>query len=347
MVVPTKTRENDTRKFELDVSAAGMDAPWFHAGPLIQPKKLQVQSGLWKWEKIESLVRRTPDFVTPGEGAERRILRIANPGVAERTATHTISIAFQYLMPGEVAPAHRHSPNAMRFMIQGEGAYTTVNGDRYMMHTGDVILTPAGDWNDHGNDGSRPVMWMDILDSPVVRFLEGLKTEPYPHEKQTAGAQNELSERFYFSPGLVPARDGNGKPEQLLAFRWRKAREALDRLAEVESNPFDDVMLEYVQPRTGASVFPCIGAYLQMIRPGIETKAHRHSSSAVYFVREGTGTTEVNGTTYEWAKGDVLIIAPSAVHKHTNKGRESAVLFTVQDSPMLKALGFYREESVS
>jgi gentisate 1,2-dioxygenase len=348
MAISTKITEKDTQQFELDVRAAGMDAPWFHPGPLIQPKKLQVQSGVWKWDKIEPLVRSTPDFVDPGKGAERRILRIANPGVAELTATHTISIAFQYLMPGEVAPAHRHTPNAMRFMIDGEGAYTTVNGDKCMMHPGDVILTPAGDWHDHGNEGHGPVMWMDILDSPVVRFLEGLKTDPYPQEKQAPSARNERSERLYFSPGLVPAHDGGaGKAtEQLLAFRWKKAREALDRLAEVESDPFDDVMLEYVQPRTGASVFPCIAAYLQMIRPGVETKAHRHSSSAVYFVREGSGMTEIGGANYEWSKGDVMVVAPSAVHRHRNNSREPAVLFTVQDSPMLKALGFYKEEAV-
>ena len=145
----------------------------------------------------------------------------------------------------------------------------------------------------------------------------------------------------------MPAGNGTAKaPEQLLAYRWSKAREALDRLADVQSDPFDDVMLEYVQPRTGASVFPCIAAYLQMVRPGLETKAHRHSSSAVYFVREGSGSTEIAGTNYEWSKGDVLVVAPSAVHKHKNADAEPAVLFTVQDSPMLKALGFYREEAV-
>lgn len=346
MATTTKITEKDAQQFEHDVKAAGLDAPWFHPGPLIQHKKMQVQAGLWKWDKIEPLVRATPDHVDPGKGAERRILRIANPGVAEMTATHTISIAFQYLLPGEVAPAHRHSPNAMRFMIDGEGAYTTVNGDKTVMRPGDVILTPAGDWHDHGNEGPGPVMWMDILDSPVVRFLEALKMESYPHEKQAPSAKNERSERLYFASGLVPGSDSAKPAEQLLAFRWDKAREALDKLAEVESDPFDDVMLEYVQPRTGASVFPCIAAYLQMIRAGVETKAHRHSSSAVYFVREGSGTTEINGTSYAWSKGDVLVVPPSAVHKHRNAGREPAVLFTVQESPMLRKLGFYREEAL-
>jgi gentisate 1,2-dioxygenase len=99
-----------------------------------------------------------------------------------------------------------------------------------------------------------------------------------------------------------------------------------------------------VEPRTGASVFPCIGAYLQMIRPGVETRAHRHSSSAIYIVVRGSGTSHVNGTEYHWSKGDILVIAPSAVHKHANPSGEPAILFSVQDVPLLKTLGFYREE---
>jgi gentisate 1,2-dioxygenase len=346
MATSTEISEKAAQQFAEDVRAAGLDAPWFHPGPLIQPKKFQVQSGLWKWNKIEPLVRATPDFVAPGKGAERRILRIANPGVAELTATHTISIAFQYLVAGEIAPAHRHSPNAMRFMIDGQGAYTTVNGDKCVMRPGDLILTPAGAWHDHGNEGSGPVMWMDILDSPVVRFLETLNMEPYPHEKQMEGIKKGISEQRYFGPGLVPASHDAEKQERLLVYRWDKAYEALQGLANVESDPFDDVILQYVEPRTGASVFPCIAAYLQMLRPGVETRAHRHNSSGMYFVVQGSGTTHVNGTEYRWSKGDVLVVAPSAVHKHANPGTEPAVLFSVQDVPLLKTLGFYKEEAM-
>jgi gentisate 1,2-dioxygenase len=345
MATSTKVSEQAAQQFADDVRAAGLDAPWFHPGPLIQPKKFQVQSGLWKWDKIEPLVRNTPDFVAPGKGAERRILRIANPGVAELTATHTMSIAFQYLIAGEVAPAHRHSPNAMRFMLDGEGAYTTVNGDKCTMRPGDLILTPGGAWHDHGNEGSGPVMWIDILDSPVVRFLETLSMEPYPHEKQIEGIKNNSSERRYFAPGLVPAGHEAENQERQLVYRWEKAYEALVRLAEVESDAFDDVILEYVDPRSGASVFPCIAAYLQMIRPRVETRAHRHNSSAIYIVVQGSGTTQVNETEYHWSKGDVLVVAPSAVHKHVNPTAQPAIFFSVQDVPLLKTLGFYREEA--
>lgn len=345
MATITKISEKDAQQFEHDVRAANMDAPWFHPGPLIQQKKTQVQSGLWKWETIEPLVRSTPSFVDPGKGAERRILRIANPGVAELTATHTMSLAFQYLLPGEVAPAHRHSPNAMRFMIDGQNAYTTVNGDKCVMRPGDLILTPAGTWHDHGNEGTGPVMWIDILDSPVVRFLETLSMEPYPHEKQIEGIKNDVSERRYSGAGLLPAGHDADKQERMLVYRWDNAREALMRLAEVESDPFDDVILQYTEPRTGNSILPCIGTYLQMIRPGVETRAHRHNSSAIYFAWEGSGATYVNGTEYRWSKGDVLVVAPSAVHKHANKGSEPAILFSAQDVPLLKNLGFYKEEA--
>jgi gentisate 1,2-dioxygenase len=345
MTDPTKILEQRAKQFADDVRAARLDAPWFHPGPLIQHKKARVESGLWKWEEIEKLLRSTPEFVAPGNGAERRILRIANPGVSELTATHTISVAFQYLLPGEVAPAHRHTPNALRFMIQGEGAYTTINGDKCVMRSGDLILTPGGTWHDHGNEGSEPVIWMDILDSPVVRYLETLSTESHPDERQTDGLQVGVSERRYFAVGLLPAGNERANQGRLLAYRWERAYQALLCLAEIESDPFDDVILQYVEPRTGESLLPSIAGYLQMIRPGIETRSHRHNSSAVYFVLQGSGTSHVDGTSYRWTKGDTLVIAPSSRHSHSNPSKEPAILFSVQDSPLLEALGFYREDT--
>jgi gentisate 1,2-dioxygenase len=190
------------------------------------------------------------------------------------------------------------------------------------------------------------VIWADILDSPVVRFLETLSMEPYPHEKQTGKLKDDVSEHRYGAPGLVPAGTDAAKHERLLHYRGDSACDALRRAAEVERDPFDDVILQYVDPRTGRPLLPCIACYLQMIRPGTETRAHRHNSSAVYFVVRGSGVSNVDGIDYQWAKGDVLVIAPSAVHKHRNAGTEPAVLFSAQDDPLLKSLGFYREEAV-
>jgi gentisate 1,2-dioxygenase len=302
---------------------AGLDAPWAQPGPLIRPKASAVQTALWRWSAIEPLVREGPRFVVPERGAERRILRLHNPGVPERTATHTISLAVQYLLPGEVAPAHRHTPNAVRFMLEGDGAYTAVDGVKYAMRRGDVVLTPSMTWHDHGNEGTAPVMWLDGLDSPVVRYLENLWTEPYPHDRQPVGA------------------DTAGRT---LHFPWAESHAALLRAAEGEPDPYDDVILEYVDPRTGRSLLPTLGCYLQLIRPGVRTRAHRQTSSAVYFVVGGAGATVVDGVRLDWREGDFFAIPPRARHDLASEGPDPAVLFSFQDVPLLTALGQYRAE---
>lgn len=325
--------------------AAGLDAPWSRPGPLIEPKKTRAEPRLWRWAEIEPLLRRSAEFVTPERGAERRILRLANPGVPERTSTHTLSVAVQYLLPGEVAPAHRHTPNAIRFMLHGRGAYTTVEGDKCLMAPGDLVLTPSMAWHDHGNEGSEPVIWLDGLDSPIVRYLEALSGEPHAMDRQPTGALAGLSERRFGVAGLRPtwAPPGTG-PTRLIHYRWEPTHAALLRLAELEPSPFDDVMMEYIDPATGRSVLPTMGCYIQIIRPGVRTRAHRQTSSAVYAVLQGSGVSVIDGACYEWQRGDFFVVPPRAPHAHANDGADPAILFSLQDVPLLTALGLYHEE---
>ncbi len=305
------------------LSQAGLDAPWTKPGPLIRPKASAMQARVWRWRDIEPLVRRSPEFMAPGRGAERRIIRLDNPGVPERTAGHTISVAVQYLLPGEVAPAHRHTPNAIRFMLHGEGAFTTIEGDKFVMRRGDLVVTPSMTWHDHGNEGSEPVMWTDALDSPVVRYLENLAMDPYEGEQQ-------------------PVR--TGPPAQHLHFPFETASAALLALAAGPADPFDDVIMEYRDPATGRSVVPALGCYLQLLRPGVRTRAHRETSSAVYHVVAGTGFTEIDGVRHQWGEGDFFAVPPRALHGHGNDGAAPAILYSVQDVPLLRALGLYRTE---
>jgi gentisate 1,2-dioxygenase len=308
-------------EFIQNLRAAGLDAPWSRPGPLIPPKATAVQSRLWRWADIEPLVRQGPEFMKPGRGAERRILRLDNPGVPERTATHTISVAVQYLLPGEVAPAHRHTPNAVRFMLEGEGAFTTVEGDKCVMRRGDLVITPSMTWHDHGNEGVEPVMWTDGLDSPVVRYLENLHMDPYPGEQQ-------------------PVREG--PPTRHVHYRWADSYAELLRRASGAGSPFDDVLMEYRDPISGGPVVPTLGCYLQTLRAGFRGRAHRESSSAVYHVVSGSGRTTIDGVAYDWGEGDFFAIPPRAVHEHANPGSDPAVLFSFQDVPMLQSLGHYR-----
>ncbi len=344
MALPTTRSEKELEDYCAELRAAGLDAPWSRPGPLIEQKKTKVESRLWRWTEIEPLLRRSAEYVSPGRGAERRIVRLANPGVPERTSTHTISVAVQYLLPGEVAPAHRHTPNAIRFMLRGQGAYTTINGDKCVMRPGDLVLTPSMTWHDHGNEGSEPVIWLDGLDSPVVRYLEVLSMHAYPDERQAAEEVAGLSERRFGTAGLRPvwgpAREASS---HLLHFRGEAARAALSRLTPSEATPFDDLMLEYIDPATGRSPLPTIGCYIQMVRPGVSTKAHRHSSSAVYTVFEGSGYTVIEGSRHDWQQGDFFAVAPWAAHSHGNEGSAPAILFSIQDIPLLKAVGLYAE----
>ena len=327
------------------VRAAGLDAPWSRPGPLIESKKTRAQPCVWRWSEIEPLLERSAEFIAPGQGTERRILRLANPGVPERTSTHTISVAVQYLLPGEIAPAHRHSPNALRFMLRGQGAYTTVEGDKCLMKPGDLVLTPTATLHDHGNEGTEPVIWFDGLDSPVVRYLEVLTMERHPEDRQEIGKVAGASERRFAAAGLRPAAGPVGAGAQrLIHYRWQAAYSALLQLAEVESDPFDDVILEYIDPSVARSVFPTIACYIQMIRPGVRTRAHRQTSSGVYHVVRGTGSTLIDGVRHGWGERDFFAVPPLARHEHVNEGSEPAVLFSLQDVPLLKALGLYREE---
>ena len=207
-------------------------------------------------------------------------------------------------------------------MLHGEGAFTTVDGQKCAMKPGDLVLTPGMAWHDHGNEGGAPVYWMDILDWQIVRFLENLTFEPYPDEQQ-------------------PALRGPGSD---IYFPWAEAHAALRRRAEQEPDPFDDVLLEYVDPRSGAALRPTVACYLQLLRPGVRTRAHRETSCAVYRVVEGRGVTTVDDQTFEWEPGDFFVVPPRARHAHANVGTEPAVLFTAQDVPLLKLLRLYRME---
>jgi gentisate 1,2-dioxygenase len=253
-----------------------------------------------------------------------------------------MSVSVQYLLPGEVAPAHRHTPCAVRFFLRGRGAYTTVEGDRCLMEPGDLVLTPPMMWHDHGNEGGEPVMWIDALDFPLVRYLDAVVYEHHDRRQQMVREALGVSERRYVAAGLRPAAPA--VPYPLIHYRWARAYEALCRLAEVDGSPFDDVAMEYVNPDTGGSVFPTLGCWIQMIQPGVHTRAHRQTSSAVYHVFAGRGHSVVAGTRFDWGPGDFFVVPPWAWHEHASDAREPAILFSVQDIPALKALALYREE---
>ena len=301
---------------------------------------------LWSWNVVRPLLLRAGGLITAAE-AERRVLMFLNPGnPAQIGATATLYAAAQLILPGETARAHRHSPAALRFVIEGEGAYTCVEGEKICMKPGDLVLTPAMVWHDHGNDGSEPVMWLDGLDIPLTAALNCMFLDEFPSLSQPETAPRERSEKLYGralfpSETLAPA----AKPySPVWAYRWAEAREALACLAQGSApDRFDGTILRYVNPANGGEVLPSMGCRLQLLRKGERTAAHRHTASAVYHVAEGSGHSILGGIRFDWRKGDTFAVPIWLWHEHAAP-TEDAVLFSVTDEPVLAPLGLLRSE---
>ncbi len=330
----------EEEQFYDNTESAGLRAAWM--GRRLE-RKPQVQPFAWRWADAQPLVLRSGDIVTPDRDVERRVLRLANPGLDHGT-THTISAALQLLLPGENAPAHRHTPTAIRWVLQGTGAYTTVEGDKCYMEPGDLVLTPSWTWHDHNNEGDGPMIWLDGLDTPLVNNLEATFYEQFPEDQQPIVGVGE-SVRKYASGALRPAWEDTNIPySPLWHYKWEQTHAALRNLAETDCSPFDDVAMEFSDPATGGPVLRTMACWIQMIRPNVNTKAHRHTSSAVYQVFRGKGHSVINGQRFDWSEGDFLVVPSWAWHEHANDTDDEAILFSIQDIPVMKSLSLYREE---
>jgi gentisate 1,2-dioxygenase len=319
---------------------------WELASEMTEHPMPKLRPHLWKWSFFESVLAVAGDVVPIGN--ERRALQLFNPGLGGRWATtNSLLGAVQMLLPGETARAHRHSPTAIRFIIEGEGAYTAVDGERVHMAPGDLVLTPSWAWHDHGNDTAERVVWFDGLDVPLVQSLEAMFFELYDGHQVPLRRRNNESEKLHggahLSPTWVRERP---LASPLLIYAWRSTYAALQALRDHEGDPFDGVILEYTHPQSGGPVLPTMACLIQMIRPGEHLRAQRHTGSAVYYVERGEGETIIDGVRFLWGKGDILVVPPWALHEHANRSRsEDAILFSIQDTPVLEKLGLHRSEA--
>jgi gentisate 1,2-dioxygenase len=310
--------------------------------PHPQPKMIP---HMWPWSTTESIIEESARAVPVGD--ERRALQLFNPGLGGRWATtNNLIAAVQILLPGEVARAHRHTPTAIRFIIEGTGAYTAVDGERVYMAPGDLILTPSWSWHDHGNETKERVVWMDGLDIPLIASVEAMFFEFYTAQQVAAtrppNASKQLFGHAHISPTWVKEKP---KASPLLLYSWDQTWQALNALRDHQGSPFDGIALEYRHPQTAGPVMPTMACCAQLLRPGEHTKAHRHTGSAVYHVVKGEGLTIINGQRFTWQKGDIIALPPWALHEHANSSANAdAVLFSIQDLPVLGALGLYYEE---
>lgn len=313
--------------------------------PHPQPKAIP---HMWPAHLLRSIVDESGEAVPVGE--ERRAMQLFNPGLGGRWATtNTLIAAVQVLLPGEVARAHRHTPVAIRFIMEGSGAYTKVDGERVYMEPGDLVLTPSWSWHDHGNETDNVVVWLDGLDLPLIQSLDAMFFQFYEQRQVPDLRAADTSARLHGHASLNPTWVKERTPHSpLLLYRWTNTLEALASMRDQEGSPYDGIALEYTHPQTGGSVLPTIACWVQLLRPGERLQAHRHTGSAVYYVVQGSGVTVIDGQAFSWSKGSVLALPPWALHEHANQSTsEDAILFSIQDTPVLERAALYYEEALA
>lgn len=347
-MVDEAARLQSRQQFNARLNEIGMriqqpeDTPLFTRQPQARMKPMH-----WKWSDILGSLDALAQHISLGGSSERRTLKLANPGL-EYGTTPTFWVSIQYILPGEVASAHRHTPEAFRFVIQGEGCSTTVNGENYDMNEGDLVLTPSWAWHDHTHLGSEPMIWMDVLDISLVRSFDSIFFEDYSEEVQPIDATPHRSYQQWGSGTLRPAgAPARGPDNPLLAYPRHQTDAAVAAAAGLPSDAENDVLLEYQNPSNGGPALYSMSTKTQLLRPGFVGALHRELGSKVYYVIEGSGVTTVDGAQIRWEKGDLFAVPSWAAHRHDNPGTGPARLFRVDDSPVLRALGLYRTETLS
>jgi gentisate 1,2-dioxygenase len=294
----------------------------------------------WPYEAVKPLLLQA-GALTPIEKAERRVLVLANPGhgLEKMQASAAMYLGLQLLLPGEWAPSHRHTPNAVRMVVEGEGAWTTVEGERCPMQRGDLILTPTGLWHEHGHDGSEPVVWLDVLDLPLVHYLEA----SYHVNGTRQAVQPGRGDRAYARGGLAPAPvfGRAGKAYPMLRYPWADTRAALLELAADEAGR-EAVQLEYINPETGASAQNILGYHALMLRPGQLLKLPARSPAMVLHLIEGGARVQCEDQAFVLANADTCCLPGYAAVTLANAStHEPAFLFIADESPLHKKLGLH------
>ena len=330
----------------LDLAREHLQPLWTQERDLVpwSPKPAAVP-WLWRWKSLQALATRSGDLVTLDRGGDRRVIMMSNPGLGGKPfATPTLMGNIQFLGPHESAPAHRHSPDAIRFVLQGEGVWTTVEGDACDMHPGDLVLTPNWTWHDHSNDTDDPMIWFDGLDVPTALALDATFFELYPSDLQPQPTVHNRSTRTFGGRGLLPlgAADSSRNHSPLFIYRWADTEAALDAMLEEQGGPM--VSLQFVDPTSGRPVLPTIGCEMHRIAPGGRSKPVRKVGNSVFVVYRGHGASVINGQRFDWGPGDSFVTPSWAVVDH--EAKTAADVFAITDRPVLEALGLYREESL-
>ena len=337
---PAMTPEREA--FYGRLATRNMEPLWEVFAQRFPPKpKPQMVPALWRYDEMRPMLLEAGSLLTPEE-AERRVLVLENPGLRGTSQiTNSLYAGLQLILPGEKAPCHRHAASALRFVLEGRGAYTAVEGERTTMHPGDFILTPSWTWHDHGNPGSEATIWLDGLDMPIVNLLDTAFGERPPAEPKPVEEGDSLAR---FGANMLPVDFKPGRMSSpLFVYPYARTREALDRLHR--HGPLHEchgVKMRYADPATGGYPMPTMGAFMQLLPRGFRGQPYRQTDATVFCAVEGHGRTRVGDTTFDWGPRDIFVVPSWTAAAH--EASEDAVLFSMSDRPAQQALGLWREE---
>lgn len=341
-VKPETSRERAEFYARLD---AQHTAPlWEVLGRLVLPEPRPAsRPHCWKYSELRPLILEGGRLITAKE-AERRVVVLENPGLRGMSQiTQTLYAGLQLILPGEVAPTHRHAASALRFIVEGAGAYTAVDGERTTMRPGDFILTPSWTFHDHGNPGSEPVIWLDGLDMPMVNTFDTSFAEHHPLETQPVSrTEGDVLRRY--GANMMPVEFTPAAPSSpLFVYPYERTREALEHLYRTGPiHPSHGVKMQYVNPATGGYPLPTIAAFMQYLPAGFRGEPYRGTDATIFSVVEGRGESRIGAEVFEWGPRDVFVVPSWMPVSHV--ASENAVVFSFSDRAAQKALGLWREE---
>lgn len=324
-----------------ELATLDLEGHWRLTGAVLadEPRPL-VPPHLWRWADIRRLLLRAGEIRALDGGAGRRTVRLCLPGLDQKWATRTIHASFQLVKPGETAEAHRHSLAALRFVVEGRGGHTTVEGEKFIMEPRDLVLTPQNTWHDHGNESDEAMIWIDGHDAPLTLGLNAAFFERFSEPTQPILHDDQFMRR---RTGALRPRGIDRRAEGCpYIYKWRDAEDALAAMEASDWDPYEGFALDYVDPIGGGSTLPTIACRLQRLPSGNATLRQRETSSRIYHVVQGSGRTVAQEKTLAWQAGDTFVIPGWSWSRH--QAEEDAILFVMSDEPVLRATCLYRRE---
>jgi gentisate 1,2-dioxygenase len=340
----------ERRAFYEKIDKQNLTPLWTSLANLVTPEPVSpCQAASWRFADIRAAMLEAGGLITAKE-AERRVLVLENPGLrGQSKITTDLYAGVQLVLPGEVAPAHRHTQSALRVVLDGEGAYTAVNGERTIMHEGDFIITPPMAWHDHGNPSAEPIFWLDGLDIPVVQFLDASFAEHLDVDEQPIyRPEGDCQARYGANLLPVDYKPGGGS-SPVFNYPYSRTREALERMRRTDAwDACHGLKMRYVNPITGNHAMSTMATFIQLLPKGFQTSAYRSTDATVFVPIEGQGRSVIitrsgEDLVVEWGKRDIFVVPSWHRVRHEAVGGD-AVLFSYSDRPIQEALHLFRED---